>query len=84
MASFDERQTKIADVEDVGQLPTDWWGYEGIDAAILATGSEAVGAALAADAVRVAALDQWVRMGGRLVLCVGRRGEQMLAADSAW
>ncbi len=83
MASFDELQTKIADVEDVSQLPTDWWGYEGIDAVILATGSEAVGAALAADVARVAALDQWVRMGGRLVLCVGRRGEQMLAADSA-
>ena len=35
---------------------------------------------LSADNARVQALDQWVRMGGRLVLCVGSQADQVLAA----
>ena len=39
-------------------------------------------AKLAANNARVQALDQWVRMGGRLVLCVGKEGNEMLAEGS--
>ena len=34
---------------------------------------------LAANNARVQALDQWVRMGGRLILCVGSQGAEVLA-----
>lgn len=80
--AFDERHAKIANVAELRQLPADWWGYEGVDAVILATGHEALGSQLLADSPRVDALDQWVRMGGRLILGVGRQAEKILAPES--
>ena len=62
-------------VSDVERLPTQWYGYEGVDAVILSTSRPEIYAKLTANDARVQALDQWVRMGGRLVLCVGSQGE---------
>ena len=35
------------------------------------------------EGARLEALDQWIRMGGRLVLCVGSRADEVLAQGSA-
>jgi hypothetical protein len=71
-----------ARVDDIEQLPTHWCGYEGVDAVILCTSRPEVYHKLAANNARVEALDQWVRMGGRLVLCVGSQGNEILAEGS--
>ena len=60
-----------AQVDDVRQLPTDWCGYEGVDAVILSTSRPEIYRQLTSDGVQMKALDQWVHMGGRLALCVG-------------
>ncbi|MEX2113991.1 MAG: hypothetical protein WD845_12445, partial [Pirellulales bacterium] len=59
-----------------------WWGLEGVDAVMLATGADQVDPRLTNDSPQLAALDQWVRMGGTLVLSAGRHAEQVLAAGS--
>jgi hypothetical protein len=82
-AARDERGTRIANLADLADLPGDWFGYEGATAVVIATGSDEVAAQLAGDSPQLAALDQWVRMGGKLVLCVGRQGEKVLAAGSS-
>ena len=61
------------------QLPTDCCGYEGVDAVILSTSRPEIYRRLSADDAQVQALDQWVRMGGRLVLCAGSAAEEILA-----
>ena len=66
----------IAQVNDIERLPTQWCGYEGVDAVILSTSRPEDVSQVAANNARVQALDQWVRMGGRLVLCVGSQGEE--------
>ena len=78
-----EYRPVAARVEDVRRLPTHWCGYEGVDAVVLSTSRPEIYGKLAADGPQMQALDEWVRMGGRLVLCVGSQAEKILAADCA-
>jgi hypothetical protein len=78
-----EFQAAAARISDVERLPTQWIGYEGVDAVILSTSNTEIYRKLTADNARVQALDQWVRMGGRLVLCVGSQGSEILAPGAA-
>lgn len=71
-----------AQVESPADLPDQWWGYEGVETVVLATSDQATIEQFS-DPQREA-LIQWVRLGGRLVLCIGANGEQLLAADSPW
>ena len=63
-------------------MPDEWWGYEGVDALVLGTADEATAGELAIESPQLAALDQWVRMGGTLVITAGRNAEKMLATGS--
>ena len=62
-----------ARLDDARQLPTQSSCYEGIEAVILAPADRKSTANSLPTAPEIKALDQWVRMGGRLVLCVGSR-----------
>jgi hypothetical protein len=80
-APADDRPVAVR-LDDIERLPTHWCGYEGIDAVILCTSRPEIYRRLAANNARVQALDQWVRMGGRLVLCVGSQADEILAHNS--
>ena len=77
-----EYRPVAAQVEDVRRLPTHWCGYEGVDAVVLSTSRPEIYGKLAARDPQMQALDEWVRMGGRLVLCVGSQAEKILAANA--
>ncbi len=77
-----EHRPVVARVDDIGQLPTPWYGYEGVDALVLSTSQAELYRKLMPEGARLDALDQWIRMGGRLVLCVGSRADEVLAKDS--
>ncbi len=79
-AQEEERRTHVARLSDVSQLPTRWYGYEGVDVLILSTSQPDIYRQLSG--ARLEALDQWVRLGGRMVLCVGREANEILAADA--
>jgi hypothetical protein len=71
-----------ARIDDVERLPTHWSGYEGVDAVILSTSRPEIYAKLKAQSPQMRALDEWIRMGGRLVICVGSQAERIISADS--
>jgi hypothetical protein len=71
-----------AGVSDIEQLPTQREGYDGVDVVVLSTARPEIYAKLAANNARVQALDEWVRLGGRLILCVGSAAEEILARDA--
>ncbi len=77
-----EAKPVLTHLKDFEQLPTQWCAYEGIDAVVLSTSRPEVYDKFAADKAQIEALDQWVRMGGRLVLCVGSQGKKVLAEGS--
>ncbi len=69
-------------LHDCGQLPACWYGYEAVNALVLSTSRPELYRMLTLHSEGLEALDQWIRMGGRLVLCVGDRAEEVLAKDS--
>jgi hypothetical protein len=73
----------VARLDGVDQLPTHWYGYEGVDTLVLTTSQPETYRKLTPDSARLDALDQWIRIGGRMVLCVGAQGDEVLAKDSA-
>ncbi len=81
-AHFEPRNTIVALLKNVGQMPTEWWGFEGVDAVVLATADDEISDQLSTLSPQMAALELWVRMGGTLVLSVGRNAEKVLASTS--
>ena len=77
-----EYRPVAAQIENLEDLPTQWCGYEGVDTVMLSTSRPEIYRKLTADSPQMRALDEWIRMGGRLVLCVGAKAEEVLAADS--
>lgn len=78
-----EHRPVVAQLNDVAQLPTHWYGYEGVNAIIISTSDAEMYRKLRPESAQVAALDQWIRLGGRLVFCVGTQADEVLAKSSA-
>ncbi len=80
--TFEQRQLAVANVEEIDALPDHWFGYEGVDCVVLATHDAPFVARLLAAPTKLAALTQWVRLGGRLLLSVGSQAPAALAPGS--
>ncbi|MBN2291485.1 MAG: hypothetical protein JXM70_03610 [Pirellulales bacterium] len=77
----EEPEPVVVRIDSLENLPTRWYGYEGVDAIVLSTSRpEIYSKLMGADDVRLAALDEWIRMGGKLVLSVGANAEDVLGA----
>jgi hypothetical protein len=65
-------------LDDFRRMPTRWIGYEGVEAMILSTGRPEIYRSLQPDSPQIAALGEWVQLGGTLVLSVGRNAAELL------
>lgn len=66
-----EDRPVLAEVSAAAELPLLWHDYEGVDALIVHTSNVERLGELAADRDRAAALRNWVRLGGRLIVASG-------------
>jgi hypothetical protein len=74
----------LMQVPHAGALPVDWWGYDAVQVFVLTIDDDGAAQQLARDSLRLAALKQWVALGGRLViLCGGKAVEEVLAEGGA-
>lgn len=64
-------------LESVEQLPTQWYGYEGVQALVLATSRPEQYRRLTGNSERLAALDDWVQRGGRLVISAAANAAEL-------
>jgi hypothetical protein len=65
----------------VRDMPSLWFGYGSADVVILATSDRDFISALVSDqSGRKAALAEWVRRGGKLIVCAGRNRDQFAGA----
>jgi len=65
----------ICRIEAAEHLPRQWQGYEAVNTVVVTTSELSILEQMDDD--QFAAFDQWLQLGGRLILCVGRRGEQV-------
>jgi hypothetical protein len=70
-------------IDNVGRLPTRWYGFDGVDTVVLATSNADIYQPLTPASPQITALRQWVELGGRLVLVVGSQADLLLAPGSA-
>lgn len=70
--------TRVVRIEEPAQLPTRWYGYEGVDTVLLTTSQVELYRPLEQSRSRVEALREWVERGGKLVLFCGRSAEELL------
>ena len=72
-----QSRSDVGLITRVVELPTLWFGYGSADVVILATSDRDFISALVSDqSGRRAALAEWVRRGGKLVVCAGRNRDQ--------
>jgi hypothetical protein len=84
LASADNEASPTADVHSVlvgvaASLPTQWYGYESVDTVILSGADLKAYADADLLAPRIAALNRWVELGGRLVIFCGADSAELLA-----
>ncbi len=73
--------TTIRQLSRADQLPTEWYGYEGVDTVLLTTSEVELYRPLLQSTKRVDALFDWVQHGGRLALFCGQEAEELLGED---
>jgi hypothetical protein len=87
--AFPDRQSdggqlarQLIELNQVADLPTEWFGYEGIDVLVISDSDGKLSRMLSADTQRLDALTRWVELGGRLVLLCGGQASQDLLGPS--
>ncbi len=81
-ATGEKMSNEVAAVASLAQLPTRWEGYEGVDIVVIHTSDPKVFENILPENARIEALEQWIRMGGTLVLCAGSHADEALHAGS--
>lgn len=76
----EHRRPVIATVRSLDDLPDHWCGYDAV-ALVVLTSSKAAFAGKKASSPQVAALADWVRLGGRLALFAGAEAGELLEGD---
>lgn len=74
-----DRGTVVHSLDEAHSLPETWLGYESV-AAVVASTSDATWVEQMSDA-QLEALRTWVELGGRLILCVGSRGAELVSSS---
>lgn len=69
-------------VERPQELPDRWYGYEGVHTLVIGTSDAAWLEQLAPE--QLAAIDEWLRLGGRLVLSAGNRAAELAGRGTPW
>lgn len=69
-------------VKAAADLPANRWGYDGVDWVLLPLGRDGFAAELTAE--QVAALQDWVRGGGRLMLTAAATAQANFGANGPW
>jgi hypothetical protein len=67
---------------DTSQLPTRWYGYDAVDVLVFSTSQAETFRQLREDSAQLSALEDWLKLGGRLVLAVGAEARSVLDANS--
>jgi hypothetical protein len=68
-------------IDNAADLPLQWYGYESIDTLVLSGSEPELYRPLSAGSQRIAALQKWVELGGRLVIFCGANAPELIGPD---
>jgi hypothetical protein len=80
----EDRRPILVKVNSFSELPEQWFGFEAVEMIVLTTTEPQQFENLTVQSRRIRAIDDWVRLGGKLFFCAGRDSEPLLRnSDSA-
>ncbi|MFP6602877.1 MAG: hypothetical protein VB862_10150 [Pirellulaceae bacterium] len=77
-----QQPVKVVHIADFSSFPDRWYGLEGVRQIMVTTSHPDFLKGL--NEARFKALEQWLRLGGEIVICIGSRGEELLSPESYW
>ena len=85
----EDRRPLLVKVNSFADLPTEWFGYEAVEMVVLTTTEPALfegtdGQALSANSPQIQALNDWLKLGGKMLLCAGKDSEQFLENEDGF
>ena len=77
-----EENPAVTHLPDFTTFPDRWYGLEGVRQILVTTSNPDYLKGLSES--RFMALEQWLRLGGEIVICIGSRGAELLQAENYW
>jgi len=74
----EDRRPLLVKVNSFADLPTEWFGYEAVEMVALTTTEPELFDGLTANSPQIQALNDWLKLGGKMLLCAGKNSEQFL------
>ena len=74
----DALATHVGEISSAADWPTEWYGYEGVDTLVLGSHEVERYRPLTANPQRIAALERWLELGGRLVIFCGAKAPELI------
>jgi len=74
----EDRRPLLVKVNSFADLPDRWFGYEAVEMVVLTTTEPQLFDGLTAESPQMKALDDWVKLGGKMLLCAGKDAGQFL------
>jgi len=74
----EDRRPLLVKVKSLADLPDKWFGYEAVEMVVLTTTEPQLFDGLTAQSPQIRALDDWVKLGGKMLLCAGKDAGPLL------
>jgi len=78
----EDRRPLLVKLNSLADLPDKWFGYEAIEMVVLTTTEPQLFEGLTAESPQIKALDDWVKLGGKMLLCAGKDAGQFLGSKA--
>ena len=75
----EDRRPLLVKLNSLADLPDKWFGYEAIEMVVLTTTNPQLFEGLTAESPQIQALNDWVKLGGKMLLAVGRDAEPLVS-----
>ncbi|GHT22229.1 hypothetical protein FACS189419_04470 [Planctomycetales bacterium] len=85
LALKEDRRPLLVKIKSAADLPDKWFGYESVDTVVLATagaGECFESLSQTALAARIEALNEWLKLGGKLLFIAGKDAEHYLGKEN--
>jgi len=80
----EDRRPLLVKVSSLVDLPDKWFGYEAIEMVVLTTTEPQLFEGLTAKSPQIQALNDWLKLGGKMLLCAGKDSEQFLTDETGF